>query len=229
MEPTPVQRRAAFLVIVLALAGLGTYLFVPGSFGFGRRAVSPAAAQTPAPSASPAPSSAQPAPQPVPVGSGSPSSSAALPDPTAPIGSRASDIYQWLPFRPADLTKASEVAVQFGDLYDTFSYSESAPAYAKSLQPIAARDLVESLQRGYATPGLAGPRVRNKQVSTGTTTVSSLRAFGPGSFTFVVSIVQKITATKGKSSSSTQYAVTVTGGASQWQVSDIELATAGNF
>lgn len=228
MEPTPVQRRAAFLVIVLALAGLGTYLFVPGSFGFGRRAVSPAAAQTPAPS-SPAPPAAEPDPQPAPVSSGSPSSSPALPEPAAPIGSKASDIYQWLPFRPAELTKASEVAVQFGDLYDTFSYSESASAYAKSLQPIAARDLVQSLQRGYATPGLAGPRVRSKQVSTGTTTVNSLRAFGPGSFTFVATIVQKITATKGKSSSSTQYAVTVVGGASQWQVSDIELATAGNF
>jgi hypothetical protein len=121
------------------------------------------------------------------------------------------------------------VAVQFGDLYDTFSYSESASAYAKSLQPITANDLVQSLQRGYATPGLAGPRVKDKQVSTGKTTVGSLRAFGPGSFTFVVTIVQKITATKGHSNSSTQYAVTVVGGASQWQVSDIQLATAGNF
>jgi hypothetical protein len=164
----------------------------------------------------------------VPASSGAPSSPA-LPDPTAPIGSRGADIYQWLPFRPADLAKASEVAVKFGDLYDMFSYSESASAYAKSLQQIAASDLVESLQRGYATPGLAGPRVRNKQVSTGKATVNSLRAFGPGSFTFVVTIVQKITATRGSSNNSTQYAVTVVGGASQWQVSDIELATAGNF
>lgn len=226
MEPTPGQRRAVFLVIVLALAGLGTYLFVPGSFGFGRRAVSPAAARTPAPSASPAPPTTQPAP--VPVTSTEPSS-AAPPDPAAPIGSRAADIYQWLPFRPADLAKASEVAVQFGDLYDTFSYSESASAYARTLQPIAASDLVQTLQRGYATPGLAGPRVRNKQVSTGQTTVNSLRAYGAGSFTFVVTIAQKITATKGRSSNSTQYAITVAGGASQWQVSDIELATAGNF
>jgi hypothetical protein len=229
MEPTSGQRRVVFLVIVLALAGLGTYLFVPGAFGFGRRAVSPAAAQTPASSASPAPPSAQPAPEPVPVSSGAPSSSPALPDPVAPIGSHAADIYRWLPFRPADLTKASEVAVQFGDMYDTFSYSESASAYARSLQQIAASDLVESLQRGYATPGLAGPRVKDKQVSTGKTTVNSLRAFGSGSFTFVVTIVQKITATKSSSNSSTQYAVTVVGGGSQWQVSDIELATAGNF
>jgi hypothetical protein len=228
MEPTPGQRRAVFLVIVLALAGLGTYLFVPGSFGFGRRAVSPAAAQTQVPSASPAPRTTQPAAVPAPASSAAPSSPAA-PSPAAPIGSGAADIYQLLPFRPADLAKASEVAVQFGDLYDTFSYSESASAYAKSLQQITATDLVESLQRGYATPGLAGPRVKNKQVSTGKTTVNSLRAFGPGSFTFVVTIAQKITATKGSSRTSTQYAVTVVGGSSQWQVSDIELATAGNF
>jgi len=84
------------------------------------------------------------------------------------------------------------------------------------------------LARGYATPGVAGPRVRAKQVSTGTSSISSLRAFGSSSITFVVAISQKITDTRGVSRSTGQYAVTVTGSGSSWQVSDIELASAGN-
>jgi hypothetical protein len=223
MELTPGQRRAAFLVIVLALAGLGAYLIVPAVFGPGRRTVSPSAAQTPVPSAT----TSVPAPVP-----STPEQTA--PPPAAPstgpvIGSSAGAIYQWLPFRPADLAAAAEVAVQFGNLYGTFSYSESASAYARSLQSVTTGQLEQQLQRAYATPGLSGPRVSQQQVATGKTTVSSLRAFGSGSLTFIVSISQKITSTKGTSHTSTQYAETVVGGAGSWQVNDIEPASAGNF
>jgi hypothetical protein len=37
-----------------------------------------------------------------------------------------------------------------------------------------------------------------------------------------------LTDTKGRSTVSVPYAVTATGGGSSWQVSDIELASAGN-
>jgi hypothetical protein len=224
MELSPGKRRAAFLAIVVALAGLGIYLVAPGAFGFGRHAGSPAAGPSQEPSATPS------ATVPVPVST--PSAAPSVPPaPTARpvIGTSAGAIYQWLPFRPADLAAAAEVAVQFGDLYDTYSYSESPSAYARSLRPVTTSDLEAQLQRAYSTPGLAGPRVDDKQVSTGRTRITSLRAFGPGSLTFIVTITQKITSTKGTSQSSSEFAETVVGGAGDWQVNDIQPASAGNF
>ena len=71
-------------------------------------------------------------------------------------------------------------------------------------------------------------RVSRKQVSTGTAAISSLRAFGPGSLTFIVAVTQRITDTRGPSQSTVDYAVTATGSGASWQVSDVELASAGN-
>jgi hypothetical protein len=224
MELSPGKRRAAFLAIVVALAGLGIYLVAPGVFGSGRHAVSPAAAQSQEPSATPS------ATVPAPVSTPSAAPSVPPPPSAGPvIGTSAGAIYQWLPFRPADLAAAAEVAVQFGDLYDTFSYSESPSAYARSLRSVTTSGLEAQLQRAYSTPGLAGPRVDEKQVSTGRAKISSLRAFGPGSLTFVVTITQKITSTKGSSGTTGQFAETVVGGSGSWQVNDIQPASAGNF
>ena len=224
MELSPGKRRAAFLAIVVALAGLGIYLVVPGVFGSGRHGGSPAAAQSQEPSATPS------APVPVPVSTPSAAPSVPPPPSTGPvIGNSAGAIYQWLPFRPADLAAAAEVAVQFGDLYDTYSYSQSPADYARSLRSVTTSDLEAQLQRAYSTPGLAGPRVDEKQVSTGRAKINSLRAFGPGSLTFIVTITQKIASTKGSSENTSQFAETVVGGAGNWQVNDIQPASAGNF
>jgi hypothetical protein len=71
--------------------------------------------------------------------------------------------------------------------------------------------------------------VDEKQVSTGRAKINSLRAFGPGSLTFIVTITQKVASTKGSSENTSQFAETVVGGAGNWQVNDIEPASAGNF
>jgi hypothetical protein len=120
------------------------------------------------------------------------------------------------------------VATRFGDLYGTSSYTESATGYVQRMRNVITSQLSQVLARAYATPGVAGPRVRQKQVSTAASGISALRAFGSGSITFIVAIHQKITGTKGISRSTGQYAVTVSGSGGSWQVSDIELATAGN-
>ena len=75
---------------------------------------------------------------------------------------------------------------------------------------------------------MANLRTSQQQVSTGAAVINSLRAFGPSSLTFVVTAGQRLVTRNGTSSGSTQYAVTVTGSGASWQVSDIELATAGN-
>jgi len=88
--------------------------------------------------------------------------------------------------------------------------------------------LATTLRAAYQTPGVAKLRTSQKQVSTGTAAISALRAFGTSSLTFIVTAGQRLATTDGSSSGSTQYAVTVTGAGGGWQVSDIELESAGN-
>lgn len=217
MEPTPGQRKAVFVLVVLGLAGLGVFLVRPGASGSAAPAHSPAASPTPA--ASPPAAATQPP-------ATTPAHAASQPATSASTGTAG--IYRWLPFTPSELTRAAAVATRFGDLYGTSSYTESATRYVQSMRRVITSQLSGVLARAYATPGVAGTRVRQKQVSTGISSISALRAFGSGSITFIVAIHQKITGTKGVSRSTGQYAVTVTGSGGSWQVSDIELASAGN-
>ena len=78
-----------------------------------------------------------------------------------------------------------------------------------------------------ARPGVAKVRTDQKQVSTGTAVINSLRAFGPSSLTFIATGTQHLATAKGTSSGSAQYAITVTGSGTSWQVNDIELSSVG--
>jgi hypothetical protein len=211
MDLTAAQRKAVFALIVVVLAGLGIYMFVPGTRGSGP----PAAAPSPSPH-SPAP----PAP--------SPTASTAGPVPLAAGTPSAPDIYQWLPFTPSELATAASVTTEFSDGYGTWSYSQNARAYVNAMRNLITPDLSQLLAQDYSAPGVASQRTRKKQVSTGSAVINSLRAFGPSSITFVVTISQEITDTSGRSAVNAQYAVTVASNGSNWQVNDIELASAGN-
>ncbi len=218
MEPTPGQRKGAFALIVVALAGLGIFLLRPGASGSAGPASSPAASRSalppPGPAASPAAATQPPVTTPAPA--------------TGASAAGRADIYQWLPFTAAELARAAAVATRFGALYDTFSYTETAAHYVQKMRNVTTGQLSGTLARAYATPGIAGPRARAKEVSVGSASIGSLRAFGSASITFIVSISQKITDTRGVRRNTGQYAVTVTGSGVSWQVSDIELASAGN-
>jgi hypothetical protein len=209
------QRKALFVLVVAALTALGIFMFVPGARGARGQASPPQAAPSPARTApfTPAASSATPT-----------GSSPAPAVTTAP----AADIYQWLPFSQAGLDSAAEVVTRFGNAYGTFSYTESAAAYANSMQSLIVSDLSRVLEGDYSVPGVASQRVGQKQISTGTTVIDSLQAFGPSSITFVVTISRQITDTRGRSHASAQYDVTVTGEGTSWQVNNIELAGVGN-
>lgn len=211
MELSPGQRKAAFAAIVIVLVALGAFLLAA-------RAAStpparPAAGQGNAHATRPA--TAAPA---------GPASAA----PVTPPSAAGVNIYRLLPFSQADLAQAIGVAERFGSQYGTYSYQQSASSYVAGLRGLATPQLTATLARSYATPGVAQVRVKQKQVSSGQGRVTSLRAFGPSSLTFVVTVVQRITESQGRSQLSTRYAVTVTGGTGHWQVSDIQLASAGN-
>jgi hypothetical protein len=209
MELSPVQRITAFAVVVIVLAGLAVYLFLPSA------AVSGA---TP-----PGPAATSPGGQPVAVPSGQPTPAA-----TGSPAGLVPDIYRWLPFTSAGLTSAARVAVAFGVDYGTFSYSQNTAAYLAAMQPLITSQLRQVIGRAYGAPGVTATRLSNKQVSSGAAAITSLRGYGPSSLTFVMVITERITDSKGQHEQSTNFAVTVTGGGTTWQVSDIEYASAGN-
>jgi hypothetical protein len=204
MDFSPAARRAVFVVIVCGFAALGAYLLGPAAHHSAAADRPSAATDSARPSA--------PADQ----------VRATTPPRVQP------DIYQWLPFTQSGLAAAAGTAVRFGNAYCTYSYTEGAAAYAASLQPITSAQLVGQIEAAYAAPGVAATRQSDKQVAVGTTTIGALRAFGPGSLTFVVQVTQQLTESTGRSDQTTDYAVTVSGAGTSWQVTDVELAAAGN-
>ena len=210
MELSPRQRTAVFIAVVVALAALGYYLVVPAvthSHGSAQNAASTPAST---PSATEQTQTAAPTIQASAAAAGGP------------------DIYAWLPFTQQNLAAAASVAVRFSVDYNTFTYTESATDYTGAMGGLVTSQLAGTLRAVYQTPGVAKLRTSQKQVSTGTAVISSLRAFGPSSLTFIVTAGQRLATSDGTSTASTQYAVTVTGSGSSWQVSDIELQSAGN-
>lgn len=215
MDLTPGRQRLVFVVIVIALVGLTSYLIESR-----HSAGNPAAA--PSPSAS-TPSSAGT------QGNGVPPSSVPAATPAPTVG--GTEIYQWLPFTAADLSAAAQTTVSFAKDYSTWSYTESATDYAAKLAGLVTSQELATLTSGYSTAGVAGPRVTDKQVSTGSGTIDSIRSFGtdPVSITFVVTINQQVTSTQPATTAPPQqYAVTVVSSGGTWQVNDLELSQLGN-
>lgn len=221
MELSPAQRKLTFALVVLALVALAVYLFASRSSGSG----TPSAASSSHPARRTAP--VRPAVTAPPASVSAPPASASAPASSAV--SQSSGIYQLVPFTPAGLASGEKVADQFGAAYGTYSYTESAAAYLATMSKLASPQLGEQIEEAYAAPGVASQRASQRQVATGSAQVTSLRAFGPNSLTFVVTVTQQITATKDGGSQTTSYAITLTGGDTTWQVTDIELASAGQF
>jgi 3-oxoacyl-ACP reductase-like protein len=210
VELSPRQRIAVFIGVVIALAALGYYLVVPAVNHRSANAAASTPASTPSAAAPATTTQAPPTVQASAAAAGGP------------------DIYAWLPFTQQNLAAAASVAVRFGVDYNTFTYTESATDYVGAMGDLVTSQLAGTLRAVYQTPGVAKLRNSQKQVSSGTAVISSLRAFGPSSLTFILTAGQRLATSNGTSNASTQYAVTVTGSGSSWQVSDIELESAGN-
>ncbi len=222
MELTPAQRVITFAIVVLLLAGLGVYLFLPKPGGA-------AAAGSPGKTAG-GQTGARRTER---TGPGTVTNSPA-PPPSSPVTSpstgpgKAPDIYSWLPFTQSALGSAAQVTVKFAADYGTYSYQQNTNSYLAPMKPIITGQLEELIGRAYATPGVVTNRDAIKQVAVGSGVITSLRAYGSSSITFIVALTQKITSTKGTKQQSTNYAITVTGSGANWQVSNFEFASAGD-
>jgi hypothetical protein len=208
MDLSPGQQKAVFAVVVVVLVGLGVWLIA-----------SPHGSKQPSAAKSPSPT----APASAPAQAGGSPSAVAVPTPSGNV-----NIYQWLPFSQQALAHAAAVTIQVTRDYNTFSYTENANAYVAAMNGLITTQLSQTLKNGYSTFGVAQARTSQKQVSAGTAAINSIRTFGNGSITFVVTGTQKLTSTSGTTTNSNQYAVTVTGQGNSWQVYDIEPASAGN-
>lgn len=210
MDLSPGQKKAVFALVVVVLAALGYWLILPK--------VSHSRAQ------------AQPTPTPSPTESvPSPAVTQTPTVTTTPSATGSVNIYSWLPFTQEGLTAAAAVTQQFLVDYDTYSYTESAQDYVGKMGGLITGQLATTLKALYASPGVAKVRNDQKQVSTGTAQISSLRSFGPSSLTFVVTGNQHLVTAKGTSNGSAQYAITVTGSGTSWQVDNIQLSSTGQF
>ena len=208
MDLSPGQQKAVFALVVVVLAALGYWLILP------KVSHSHAQAQP-----SPNPSATQSVPSP-PVSS-PPAAT------TSPASASGVDIYSWLPFTQQDLAAAAAVTEKFLVDYNTYSYTESAAAFVGRMNGLITTQLGTTLRGLYAQPGVAKLRHDQRQVSTGTAVINSIRAFGASSLTFVATGTQHLTTSKGTSNGSAQYAITVTGSGSSWQVDNIELSSVG--
>jgi hypothetical protein len=211
VDLSPRQRSALFVLVVIVLGAFGYYLVVPA---LSHSPAHPRAAASPSPSVTSTPTQT--------AEGAAPTVSASA------VAAGGANIYAWLPFTQADLAAAASVTVRFGVDYDTFTYTENAAAYVGAMRQLITGQLAATLRAAYQVPGVAALRKSQKQVSTGTAVIESLRAFGPSSITFIVAAGQRLVTSSGTTSGSTLYAVTVTSSGNSWQVSDIELESAGN-
>jgi spermidine/putrescine-binding protein len=211
MELSATRRKLLFVVIVVVLAVLGYYLVLPAMQHKNSTIASPPT--TASPSTDPATSLATVAPA-----------------VTQSPATGSVNIYNWLPFTEQNLEAAADVATQFCVDYDTYTYTESASAYTSKMSALIDPEsgLQAALQNAYVEPGLASLRTKQKWISSATASVNQLRAFSSQSLTLVMTITQRLVSTKGTTNGGNQYAVTLTGSGSNWQVYDIELASDGN-
>jgi hypothetical protein len=220
VDLSPGQQKAVFVLVVVVLAALGYWLILPKvthSHGSAQAATQGTQGTQSAQGTQGSTQAATaPAQVPTPAVTASPATAGNV------------SIYSWLPFTQQGLAEAAEVTVKFGIDYNTYTYTESAAAYVAKMSGLITGQLANVLKASYETAGVAQLRTGQKQISTGTAAISSLRAFGPSSLTFVVTTGQRLVTSSGTTNGSTQWAVTVIGSGGSWQVDDIEPASAGN-
>jgi len=222
MDLSPGQQRLLFVVIVIALVGLGIFLIEGRSHG---TTAAPATTPTSTPSASTASASATSAaatyvpPSIVP---------AATPSPSTTGGA---NIYQWLPFTQSDLTAAAKTTIAFAADYATWSPAESTTAYGAKMAALVTTQEDQTLEDDYATAA----HNAGGQVFSGTGSIDSISSFGPAtntnqaSITFDVVIATTVTSSKkAKTTSTSTYNITVVSTGTSWQVDNIELTSVGN-
>jgi hypothetical protein len=218
MELSPGRQRLLFVVVVIALVGLGFFLIEGRSHG----TTAASTTTTPTPSSSAPPTSAAATATPPAAEPSAPSSATA----GGGAGGAGANIYQWLPFTQSDLTAAAQTTLAFATDYVTWNSKESTTAYGAKMASLVTAQEDATLESDFSTAA----RAAGNAVSTGSGTIDSISSFGsnPASITFSVAIAQQVVPAKGTLASPSQYSITVVLTGAGWQVDNIELSTLGN-
>jgi hypothetical protein len=222
MELSPGQQRLLFVVVVIALVGLGFFLIEGRNHGTTAASTTP----TPTPSSSssaPAASGAATTTPPATEPSGTP-----LATTSGGAGGEkgGANIYQWLPFTQSDLTTAAKTTLAFATDYVTWNSKESTTAYGAKMASLVTAQEDATLESDFSTAA----RAAGNAVSTGSGAIDSISSFGsnPASITFTVAIAQQVVPAKGTLANPSQYSITVVSAGAGWQVDNIELSSLGN-
>ena len=216
MELTPGRQRLFFAAVVILLALLGIYLVGPGR----SHGAAPAASTAPANPAA----TVSPSPLGVP-------SAVAAPTPVAVTPVKGANIYNWLPFTQQDLSTAAGVTLAFAAADETFSYTDTAAAYAARVSGLVTPALSQTLESQFAPPAVQQQRAQQHLVSKSSGSIVRITSFGTtpqASITFVVDITVQTTASGQTTSAASSFAITAVTAPGGWAVHDIEPATAGN-
>lgn len=155
-----------------------------------------------------------------------PSVSASTTSPAASSVPPTAAIYKWLPFTPADLTKAVNIVTAFSEAYQTWSYSESESVYGAALKRLVTPDELILLE-GYQYGTTANKQMTaHKEASTGSGAIGAITSWASHpkrKITFSVTMNSTVTSTSPPQSRTGNYAVTVESTAAGWGVDDIEL------
>lgn len=143
----------------------------------------------------------------------------------APRTAAQPGIYTLLPFSQAQLGTAYTAAARASSAYETFTWTDTPAAYGNRAAAWVTPSYLTYLEQTFGNATAEAARSRAHEHSTATSSVLSIRTFGPASITFIVSITQ----TDPDTNDSGGYAVTTqTTDGTHWQVNDIEPAAAGN-
>lgn len=210
-DPTPTQRRLLFAGVVVVLAAIGAYLIVP-VLARGPRDAPPDGSSRPS----------------LAVGTGNPMPSVAPSPAPSGGGKDGGSLMDRLPVSEEELGRAADVAERFASAYTTYRYDEDPQAYEKRLAGLATDPIAQDLSGGSGAPAGRKTIERDRVVARGEAHVDGIRVLSEDSVVFVVSSEQKITSTRGATSGTKRFAITVVRADGGWRVSSLEDAAAGD-
>jgi hypothetical protein len=140
----------------------------------------------------------------------------------------AGDAQRLLPFTPSQINDAAKLASTFTATYASHRYDETPSSYLARLTPMMSQQLRPVIERAAADPTALTQRRRLQQITTAQARPEAIRALGPTSITFLITVTEHVATAHANRQDTSHYALTLTQAASEWQVYAIELAATGN-
>lgn len=138
-----------------------------------------------------------------------------------------------LPFTPGQISQATQLATRFAATYASHRYDETPSAYLARLTSMMSPQLRPGIERAATDPVTLTQRRRLEQITTAEARPDVIRALGPTSITFLITVTEHVATAHANRTDTSHYALTLAigqadDGSGGWQVYAIELASTGN-